>query len=85
MTKNGTARHAASRPSCCPHLRKKMQQAKMPSREAPARQDSLNRLLKNAIVAFFNLARCRAKLRTARKITTCVAILSSHPCDGAAC
>jgi hypothetical protein len=26
-------------------------------------------LLKNAIVAFFNLAKCEAKLRTARKIT----------------
>ena len=38
-------------------------------------------LLKNAIVAFFNLAKCRAKLRTARRITTYVAILPSHPCD----
>ena len=40
--------------------------------------------LKNAFVAFFNLAKCGAQLRTARKITTCVAILSSHPCDVAA-
>ena len=40
--------------------------------------------LKNAIVAFFNLAKCGTKSRTARKITTCVAILSSHPCDVAA-
>ena len=37
--------------------------------------------LKNAVVAFFNLAKCAAKLRTARKITTYVAILPSHPCD----
>jgi hypothetical protein len=43
-----------------------------------------NSPLKNAVVAFFNLAKCGAKLRTARKITTCVAILSSRPCDGAA-
>ncbi len=42
------------------------------------------RPLKNAVVAFFNLAKCGAKLRTARKITTCVAILSSRPCDVAA-
>jgi hypothetical protein len=41
-------------------------------------------LLKNAVVAFFNLAKCGAKLRTARKITTYVAILASHPCDDAA-
>ena len=45
----------------------------------------LSSLLKNALVAFFNLAKRGAKLRTARKITTCVAILSSHPCDVAAC
>ncbi len=38
-------------------------------------------LLKNAVVAFFNLAKCGAKLHTARKIATYVAILSSHPCD----
>jgi hypothetical protein len=31
--------------------------------------------LKNAFLAFFNLAKCRAKLRTARKITTWVVIL----------
>ena len=43
-----------------------------------------NSPLKNAFVAFFNLARCRAKLRTARKIPTYVAILSSPPCDAAA-
>jgi|GEM_PF-468057 len=42
-------------------------------------------LLKNAVVAFFNLARRKAKLREARKITTYVAILSSHPCEVAAC
>ena len=42
-------------------------------------------LLKNAVVAYFNLAKCEAKLRTARRITTYVAILSSHPCDVAAC
>jgi len=40
--------------------------------------------LKNAIIAFFNLARFGAKLRTARKIATCVVILSSLPCDVAA-
>jgi hypothetical protein len=45
----------------------------------------LGSLLKNAVVALFNLARCGAKLHTARKITTYVAILSSHPCDVAAC
>ena len=44
-----------------------------------------NSLLKNAVVAYFNLAKCEAKLRTARRITTYVAILSSHPCDVAAC
>jgi hypothetical protein len=43
-----------------------------------------SRLLKNAILAFFNLAQCEAELRTARKITTYVAILSSHPGDVAA-
>ena len=42
-------------------------------------------LLKNAVVAFFNLTKCEAKLRTARKITTCVAILRSRPCDHAGC
>jgi hypothetical protein len=40
--------------------------------------------LKNAIVAFFNLAQCRAKLIGARKTATFVAILTSHPCDDAA-
>jgi hypothetical protein len=40
--------------------------------------------LKNAIVAFFNLAKCRAKLVTARKTATWVAVLASHPCDAAA-
>ena len=44
-----------------------------------------NSLLKNAILAFLNLAKCGAEPHTARKITTCVAILSSHPCDVAAC
>ena len=43
-----------------------------------------SRPLKNALVAFFNLAKCEAKLRTARKITTYIAILASHPCDDAA-
>src|SRR3954447_18804660 len=42
-------------------------------------------LLKNALVAFFNLAKGGAKLRPARKITTSVAILGSHPCDHAGC
>jgi hypothetical protein len=60
-----------------------------PSRRAPRGQvnshaPSLSRPLRYAIVAFFNLAKRGAKLRTARKITTYVAILSSHPCDGAA-
>ncbi len=41
--------------------------------------------LKNAVVAFFSLAKCGSLLRTARSITTYVAILSSHPCDVAAC
>jgi hypothetical protein len=40
--------------------------------------------LKFAIVAYFNLAKCEAKLRTARKITTYVFILGLHPCDHAA-
>ena len=39
----------------------------------------------NASLAFFNLAKHGAKPRMARKITTYVAILSSHPCDVAAC
>ncbi len=45
----------------------------------------LGSLLKNAILAFLNLAKCGAEPHPARKITTCVAILSSHPCDVAAC
>jgi rhamnose transport system substrate-binding protein len=40
--------------------------------------------LKNAVLAFFNLAKRGAKLGTARKMTTYVAILPSHPCDDAA-
>jgi len=43
-----------------------------------------NSLLKNSLLAFFNLAKLRAKLFAARKITTYVAILASHPCDAAA-
>ena len=39
-------------------------------------------LLENAVVAFFNLAKRGAKLPAARKISTCVDILPSHPCDG---
>ena len=46
---------------------------------SPGRLACLSSLLKNAIVAFFNLAKRLAKLRTAHKITTYVAILSSHP------
>ena len=45
---------------------------------------TVNHPLKIAIVAFFNLAKCEAKLRTALKITTYVVILRSHPCDRAA-
>ncbi len=45
----------------------------------------LNSLLKNTIVAFFNLARVAAKLLPARKITTYVAILSITSCDVTAC
>jgi hypothetical protein len=41
-------------------------------------------LLKNAILAFFNLAKRRAKLVAARKTATFVAVLTSHPCDDAA-
>jgi len=41
--------------------------------------------MKNAFVAFFNLAKLAAKLLAARKITTYVAILQSHSCDCAAC
>ena len=43
-----------------------------------------NSLLIFAIVAIINVAKFGAKLLTARKITTCVAILTSHPCDDAA-
>jgi hypothetical protein len=43
-----------------------------------------NSLLKNAVVAFFNLAKRQAKLVAARKTATCVAVLTSHPCDDAA-
>jgi|GEM_PF-5090203 len=42
-------------------------------------------LLKNACLAFFNLAKLNAKPLAARKITTCVVILASHPCDDAGC
>ena len=38
-------------------------------------------LLKNTVVAFFNVAKFGAKLLTARKITTYVVILASLPCD----
>ncbi|HZZ73490.1 MAG TPA: hypothetical protein VFE24_14645 [Pirellulales bacterium] len=44
-----------------------------------------NSLLENTLVAFFNVAKCRAEFRTARKIVACVVILASHPCDDAAC
>jgi hypothetical protein len=37
--------------------------------------------LKNAFVAFFNLAKRRAKLAAARKMTTRIVILASRPCD----
>jgi len=40
--------------------------------------------LKIAIVAFFNLAKRRSKLVAARKTANLVAVLASHPCDGAA-
>ncbi len=43
-----------------------------------------NSLLKKALVAFFNLAKRKAKLRAARKIMTYAIILSSHSCDVAA-
>jgi hypothetical protein len=41
------------------------------------------RLLKNAVVAFFNLAKFGAKLLTARKRATFVGTLASPPCDAA--
>ena len=41
--------------------------------------------LVNALVAFFNLAKCGAKLRTARKTPIFIVVLTSHPCDDAAC
>jgi hypothetical protein len=44
----------------------------------------VNSLLKNAVVAFFNLAKFGAKLLTARKTATGVTVLTSYPCDGAA-
>ena len=40
-----------------------------------------NSLLKNAIRAFFNLAKLGAELLTARKRATYVAVGASHPCD----
>ena len=40
--------------------------------------------MKNALVAFFNVARFGAKLLTASKKTTYVVILASPPCDFAA-
>jgi len=46
---------------------------------------SVSCLLQNAVVAFFNFAQRKAKLRAAHKITTYVAILTSHPCEVAAC
>src|SRR4051812_36312975 len=66
---------------------------RLPSRWMRRRNDEwrgaahkrLSSLLKNALVAFFNLAKGGAKLRPARKITTSVAILGSHPCDHAGC
>jgi hypothetical protein len=52
----------------------------------PGRRSSVySCLLKNAVVALFNLAKFGAKLLTARKIATYVAILASPPCDAAAC
>jgi len=38
-------------------------------------------LLKNAVVAFFNLAKRWAKPIAARKTAACVAVLASHPSD----
>jgi hypothetical protein len=46
---------------------------RLPSGHSPP--SAPNNLLKNAIVAFFNLAKLAAKLLAARKITTYVAIL----------
>ncbi len=43
-----------------------------------------NCLLKNAVLAFFNLTKLRTELFAARKSTTYVADLASHPCDAAA-
>ena len=48
------------------------------------RVELLNSALKLAVPAYLNLAKREAKLRTARKITTCVIILPKHPCDAAA-
>ena len=39
---------------------------------------------KNAVVAFFPVAKLAAKLLAAPKIATCVAILRSHPAINAA-
>jgi len=41
----------------------------------------LTDLLKYAILTYFNLAKRTAKRLTARKIATCVAILSPHSCN----
>ena len=42
---------------------------------------SRNSPFKKCPPGIFNLAKGRAKLRPARKMTTCVVILGSHPCD----
>ncbi len=46
--------------------------------------DAASSRLNDAVVAFFNLAKHRAKLVAVRRITTYVVILASHPCDHAA-
>jgi apolipoprotein N-acyltransferase len=64
-----------------------MATTQLESRSKQGSDDSLrstNSPLKNALAAFFNLAKHGAKLHAARKITTGVDILPSHPCDDAA-
>ena len=47
----------------------------------PRQFNCTSSLLENTILAFFNLTKFGAKLLSARRITTYVAILASHPCD----
>ena len=53
-------------------------------RSFPMWRCPVNSPLKNTILAYFNLGKLGAKLLAARKSTTYVVDLASHPCDAAA-